>query len=341
MSCAQTFLADLETGHACWLITGVAGFIGSHLLESLLNAGQEVVGLDNFSTGFPANLEDVQRQVGQKAWRRFRFIEGDIRDPATCQLACKGMDFVLHQAALGSVPRSIADPLATHLANVDGTLNLFLAARDAGVRRVVFASSSSVYGDNPDLPKVEAHIGAPLSPYALSKRITEDYAAVLSRTYGFHSIGLRYFNVFGPRQNTQGPYAAVIPLWISAMLRGEPCTVFGDGETGRDFTYVANVVQANLRAATCRKNLTDRRIFNVACGTRTTLLELHRVIQEEVAMLRPGAPSFPLRHAEARPGEIRDSLAAIGQARDWMGYEPLVMPQAGIRTTVRWFSDLR
>ncbi|MBP7617214.1 MAG: SDR family oxidoreductase [Geothrix sp.] len=321
-----------------WLVTGVAGFIGSNLLETLLRAGQAVVGLDNFATGFRANLENVRTTVNDAAWARFRLIEGDTRDMETCHRACSGVDYVLHQAALGSVPRSIADPLASHQTNVDGTLHMFIAARDAGVQRLIFASSSSVYGDNQDLPKVEDRTGTPLSPYALTKRIGEEYAAVFSRTYGFHVAGLRYFNVFGPRQNILGPYSAVIPRWITALLAGNPCTIYGDGETARDFTYVANVVQANLLAATSIEKLDRHRVFNVACGSRMDLNDLYQRIQREVGKYRPAVLSQSPHRADFRDGDIRHSLADISQARSWMGYEPTHGIDIGLAETVRWFA---
>jgi UDP-N-acetylglucosamine 4-epimerase len=328
---------QLEREPMTWLITGVAGFIGSNLLETLLKAGQAVVGLDNFATGFAANLEDVQGEVGEEAWGRFRFIEGDTRDLETCHRACEGVDYVLHQAALGSVPRSIMDPLASHQTNVDGTLHMLLSAREAGVRRMIFASSSSVYGDNQDLPKVEDRIGTPLSPYALTKRIGEEYAAVFSRTYGFHVVGLRYFNVFGPRQNIKGPYAAVIPRWITALLAGGHCTIYGDGETARDFTFVANVVQANLLAATSTEALDRYRVFNIACGHRTDLNGLFARIQQEVGKHYPQALSLIPVREPFRDGDIRHSLAGITQAMEWMGYDPTQSVEAGLRTTVGWY----
>jgi len=322
-----------------WLVTGVAGFIGSNLLETLLMAGQVVVGLDNFATGFRANLENVQATVSEADWARFRFVEGDTRDMETCHRACAGVDYVLHQAALGSVPRSIADPLGSHQTNVDGTLHMFIAARDAGVQRLIFASSSSVYGDNQDLPKVEDRTGTPLSPYALTKRIGEEYASVFSRTYGFHVVGLRYFNVFGPRQNILGPYSAVIPRWITALLAGNPCTIYGDGETARDFTFVANVVQANLLAATSAEVLDGCKVFNVACGSRMDLNDLYQRIQREVGKYRPAVLSQSPLRADFRDGDIRHSLADISQARAWLGYEPTHGIDIGLAETVRWFAS--
>lgn len=337
MSRYQDLQKQLERERNTWLITGVAGFIGSNLLENLLKAGQWVVGLDNFATGYPSNLESVREGVSEEAWRRFRFIEGDTRDLGTCQLACEGVDYVLHQAALGSVPRSISDPLSSHQTNVDGTLHMLIAAREAGVRRMVFASSSSVYGDNQDLPKVEDRTGNPLSPYALTKRIGEEYAAVFSRTYAFHVVGLRYFNVFGPRQNVQGPYAAVIPRWITAQLAGEHCTIFGDGDTARDFTFVANVIQGNLLAATSVNALDHFRVFNIACGNRTDLNGLFEQIQGEVEKHRPANLSkLPIR-APFRAGDIRHSLADISQATEWMGYLPTHSIGEGLAETVRWY----
>lgn len=321
-----------------WLVTGVAGFIGSNLLEELLRAGQVVVGLDNFATGFRANLENVRSTVGQGAWDRFQFIEGDTRDMETCHRVCAGVDYVLHLAGLGSVPRSIADPLTSHRTNVDGTLHIFIAAKEAGVRRVVFASSSSVYGDNQDLPKVEDRIGNPLSPYALTKRIAEEYAAILSRTYGFHIIVLRYFNVFGPRQNIMGPYSAVIPRWITALLAGEPCTIYGDGETARDFTFVANVIQANLLAATSTETLDRHRVFNIACGSRMDLNGLYQRIQTEVGKYRPSVLSQAPIRADFREGDIRHSMADISQAKTWMGFNPTHEIDVGLAETVRWLA---
>lgn len=304
-----------------WLVTGAAGFIGSHLVEKLLSLNQEVVGLDNFSTGSKGNLAEVRTIVGPAAWKNFRFIKGDIRDLNTCKRACKQVDYVLHQAALGSVPRSIDDPITSNESNVTGSLNMLVAARDAKVKRFVYASSSAVYGDEPGLPKVEEKIGKPLSPYAVTKYTNELYADVFARCYGLETVGLRYFNVFGPRQDPNGPYAAVIPKWIAAMRNGEDIYINGDGETSRDFCYVANVVQANILAATTAGVTT--RVFNVACKERTTLNELFQVLR---ATLRPEYP----RLRDARPkyhpfrsGDIRHSLAEISEAVEQIGYEPL------------------
>ena len=270
----QSLQTELRAAPRQWLVTGAAGFIGSNLVEALLKLDQRVVGLDNFATGHRHNLEQVSALVTPEQWANFRFIEGDIRDVDACRAACAGADHVLHQAALGSVPRSIEDPISSNAANVTGFLNMLVAARDAGVKRFVYASSSSVYGDHPALPKVEANIGEPLSPYALTKLVNEHYARVFARCYGFATIGLRYFNIFGPRQDPNGAYAAVIPRWIAGMLRGEPIYINGDGETSRDFCFIANAVQANLLAATATEPKALDQAYNVAVSHRTTLNQL-------------------------------------------------------------------
>jgi UDP-N-acetylglucosamine 4-epimerase len=321
-----------------WLVTGAAGFIGSHLLETLLAGGQEVVGLDNFATGHRSNLDSVRAAVGEDAWRRHRFIEADIVELAACAEACDGVDFVLHQAALGSVPRSIADPLATHASNATGFLNMLLAARDAKVRRFVYAASSSTYGDHPALPKVEEVIGRPLSPYAVTKYLNELYADVFGRCYGMATVGLRYFNVFGARQDPEGPYAAVIPRWARSMLAGEPCVINGDGETSRDFCYVANAVQANLRAALADDPAALNEVYNVAVGGRTSLLELHRLLGE--ALLASGAVAqvAPPVHRDFRAGDVRHSQADIGKARRLLGFAPSHDLRAGLAEAVGWYA---
>ncbi len=321
-----------------WLVTGSAGFIGSHLLQALLLAGQEVVGLDDFSTGNPGNLEQVRRAVGEQAWARQRFIEGDIVDPATCAAACEGVDLVLHQAALGSVPRSLKDPLRTHAVNATGFLNMLVAARDAGCARMVFAASSSTYGDHPDLPKVEERIGNPLSPYAVTKYVDELYAGVFARSYGMQTIGLRYFNVFGPRQDPRGAYAAVIPNWASRIARGEPCKIHGDGSTTRDFCFVANVVQANLRAALVRAEGPRHEIFNIAVGQQTSLLQLHALLAENLRALIPGLHPLPPVHGDFRAGDVRHSLADIGKARALLGYTPTHDLRAGLKESMPWYT---
>ncbi len=320
-----------------WLVTGVAGFIGSHLLETLLSLGQDVVGLDNFATGHQRNLDEVRGLVGEEAWARFAFIEGDIVDLATCRRACEGVALVLHQAALGSVPRSLKDPLATHAANATGFLNMLVAARDAGAQRFVYAASSSTYGDHPALPKVEENIGRPLSPYAVTKYVNELYADVFARSYGLHSVGLRYFNVFGARQDPDGPYAAVIPLWVRNMLRGEACVINGDGETSRDFCYVVNAVQANLRAALTTSDDALGQVYNVAVGDRTTLNELHALIGAMVSQARPDCVIQAAQHRAFRPGDVRHSQADIGKARRLLAYAPTHDVRAGLQQAIGWY----
>lgn len=320
-----------------WLVTGSAGFIGSHLLETLLHNGQQVTSMDNFATGHRANLEDVRRAVGESAWSRHRFIEGDIADPAACASACEGVNVVLHQAALGSVPRSINDPLRTHATNATGFLNMLVAMRDAGVQRFVYAASSSTYGDSPDLPKVEDRIGRPLSPYAVTKYLNELYADVFGRCYGTPSIGLRYFNVFGPRQDPQGAYAAVIPRWVAAQLRSEPCRINGDGETSRDFCYVANVVQANLRAALTQQPEAINQVYNIAVGQRTTLKQLHAAIGAALLTIRPALRIAPPQFGDFRAGDVRHSLADVSKAAALLGYAPTHDVQAGLAEAVEWY----
>lgn len=319
-----------------WLVTGAAGFIGSHLVEELLRLGQTVVGLDNFATGHRRNLEDVRNQVGEEAYGRFSLIEGDIRGLEACRRACEGVDVVLHQAALGSVPRSIKDPLTTHQVNVDGFVNMLVAARDAGVRRFVYASSSSVYGDHPGLPKVEDQIGTPLSPYAVSKRINELYAHTFQDHFGLETIGLRYFNVFGPRQDPEGPYAAVIPKWIGQLMAGQRCVIHGDGETSRDFCYVANAVQANLLATVAPIEATGR-TYNVAFGERTTLNELHAAMVDVLRSLRPRHSLELPVFGSFREGDVRHSLADISEARAKLQYAPALSAFQGLKTTIGWY----
>ena len=318
-----------------WLVTGAAGFIGSAIVERLLELGQQVVGLDNFATGHQRNLDEVTAGAGAGAGR-FRFVEADICDLDACRVASEGIDFVLHQAALGSVPRSIEDPLATHRANVDGFMNVLLAARDAGVKRMVFASSSSVYGDDPTLPKVEAQIGRCLSPYAVSKYVDELYAHIAQDCYGFELIGLRYFNVFGRRQDPEGPYAAVIPRWIDRLVAGQPCEVFGDGSASRDFCYVDDAVQANLLAATGDPAATNQ-IYNVAYGDRTDLDELFAILRDRIAIVVPEAAGAEPLYLDPRPGDIAHSQASIEKIAAALGYEPLHDIRSGLAETVDWF----
>jgi UDP-N-acetylglucosamine 4-epimerase len=333
----ESLKAQLRTGPKTWLVTGVAGFIGSNLLECLLQIGQRVVGLDNFATGHRRNLDSVRSSVGEAAWKNFRFIEGDIRDLATCREACAGMDYVLHQAALGSVPRSLEDPLATHGANIDGFLNMLVAARDAGVERFVYAASSSTYGDHPDLPKVEDRIGRPLSPYAVTKLVNELYADVFARAYGMKSIGLRYFNIFGRRQDPEGAYAAVIPKWIAAMLSGRPVHINGDGETSRDFCYIENAIQANLLAATTDDPEAQNQVYNVAVGERTSLNQLFAAIRDLLAERNPELAKVRPVHRDFRVGDVRHSLADISKAARLLGYVPSHRIAEGLRTAMEWY----
>ncbi len=329
--------AALQKNPRKWLVTGVAGFIGSNLLETLLKLDQQVVGLDNFSTGFQHNLDEVQESVPDKQWQRFTFIQGDIRDLDTCQRACAGVDYVLHQAALGSVPRSIEDPITTNANNITGYLNMLVAARDAGVRRFVYAASSSTYGDHPDLPKVEDKIGNPLSPYAVTKLVDELYARVFARTYGFKTIGLRYFNIFGRRQDPDGAYAAVIPKWFAGLMQGEPVFINGDGETSRDFCYIDNCVQANLMAATANHPEAADQVYNVAFGERTTLNELYTLIRDRVAATFPQARESEPTYRDFRAGDVRHSLADISKAKQLLGYEPGYSVRRGLDEAARWY----
>jgi UDP-N-acetylglucosamine/UDP-N-acetylgalactosamine 4-epimerase len=327
-------LQHLQQAPKRWLITGCAGFIGSNLLETLLKANQLVVGLDNFATGHQRNLDEVQQLVSPAQWANFRFINADIRNLTDCQQACTSIDYVLHQAALGSVPRSISDPITSNDTNISGFLNMLVSARDAGVKRFVYAASSSTYGDHPALPKVEDIIGKPLSPYAITKYVNELYADVFSRSYGFHSIGLRYFNVFGPRQDPDGAYAAVIPKWTAAMIDDQPVVINGDGETSRDFCFVANAVQANLRAALA--DIEHSEVFNVALGDRTTLDELfdalvHSLAQHNIHYKQPA------KYADFRFGDVRHSQADISKAKTMLGYAPVFRLRDGLKLAMPWY----
>lgn len=320
-----------------WLITGVAGFIGSNLLEHLLRHDQAVVGLDNFSTGHQRNLEDVKSLVSEKQWARFSLITGDIRDLDACKTACGGVDIVLHHAALGSVPRSLADPILTNQSNIDGFLNMLVAARDAEVCRFVYAASSSTYGDHPGLPKKEDIIGKPLSPYAVTKYVNELYAEVFARQYNMECIGLRYFNVFGPRQDPLGAYAAVIPRWINELTRGETPVINGDGETSRDFCYVENVIQANILAAIAKKKVALNQVYNVAVGERTTLNELFKLIRNLLGEYDEKVKIIEPRYAPFRSGDVRHSQADISLAKELLGFNPSYTVQRGMQETVDWF----
>ena len=325
----------LSAGRHRWLITGVAGFIGSNLLEALLEGGQEVVGFDNFSTGYRRNLDEVIRPAPAEMRSRFRLIEADIRSREACEAAVEGVEFVLHQAALGSVPRSLADPLTSHDVNVTGTLNMLEAARRAGVRRFIYAASSSTYGDSAELPKHEERIGAPLSPYAGTKLADEIYAGIYGKCYGFLATGLRYFNVFGPRQDPDGAYAAVIPRWTAAMIKQDQVTINGDGKTSRDFCYVANAVQANIRAALA-SDQDQGEVYNVAVGERTSLGELFRLLRDSLAEYQIHYLREP-RFAEFRAGDVRHSLADISKARRRLRYNPTHNVKEGIRQALPWY----
>lgn len=320
-----------------WLVTGCAGFIGSNITELLINLGQDVRGVDNFSNGFRHNLVDVAERT-REAPGRFEFIEGDIRDPDACQGFCAGVDYVLHQAALGSVPRSIKDPITSNAANINGTLNMLVAARDAQVKRFVFAGSSSTYGDHPALPKVEDRIGKPLSPYAVTKAVVEMYARVFQETYGIETIGLRYFNVFGRRQTPNGAYAAVIPKWIGQMLNGERCVINGDGDTSRDFCYIENVLQANILAAVAPSEASHE-VYNVAFGGRTTLKSLFEMIRDGLVPYRPELAGTQPEYRDFRPGDVRHSLADISKAHRLLGYEPKYSVQDGLREALAWYVE--
>ena len=320
-----------------WLVTGAAGFIGSNLVEKLLRLNQRVTGLDNLSLGFRDNLADVKAAVSESQWKGFRFVEGDIRVSDTCHQACRSVNIVLHQAAIGSVPRSIVDPLATHDSNVTGFLNMLIAAHRAGVSRFVYAGSSATYGDHPVLPKVEAQIGRPLSPYAVTKYVNELYADVFARCYGFDTIGLRYFNVFGPRQDPNGAYAAVIPKWITSMLRAEPVHINGDGKSARDFCYVDNAVQANLLAAVVENPAAVNQVYNVAVNATTTLDELFEIIRSGLELRFPHLRGFRPVYREFRPGDVRYSQADIGKARQLLGYEPGWGAREGLARAIGWY----
>ncbi|MCP3869548.1 MAG: SDR family oxidoreductase [Gammaproteobacteria bacterium] len=329
----------LESNRYTWLVTGVAGFIGSNLLETLLGLGQHVVGLDNFSTGHQHNIDQALADAGhQPDTDAFRMIEGDICDVKTCQEACHGIDFVLHQAALGSVPRSIEDPVRTNMANIDGFLNMLVAAKDGNVRRFVYAASSSTYGDHPDLPKVEHKIGSPLSPYAVTKLVNELYAGVFARTYGFKTIGLRYFNIFGKRQDPEGAYAAVIPKWVAALLAGDEVFINGDGETSRDFCYIKNTVQMNLLAATSSNPESVDQVYNVALSDRTSLNQLFDMIQQRLIERRPGLEPVSPRHRDFRAGDVRHSQADIGKASNLLGYAPTHTIGDGLDEAMDWYA---
>ena len=331
----------LKDNQSTWLVTGVAGFIGSNLLEKLLILNQKVVGLDNFDTGHQYNIgqaiEDANNATGKDLSSNFKFINGDIRDLDNCKEACSGVDYVLHQAALGSVPRSIEDPINTNKANINGFLNMLVASKDANVKRFVYAASSSTYGDHPDLPKVEDKIGNPLSPYAVTKVVNELYANVFSKTYGFKTIGLRYFNIFGKRQDPNGAYAAVIPKWVAAILNKEDVFINGDGETSRDFCYIDNTVQINLLAATIDNDEATDQVYNVALNDRTSLNKLYYMIEERLIQRVQGLEQKKPIYRDFRAGDVRHSQANIDKAKDLLGYQPKYMISKGMDETMDWY----
>ena len=353
MTAYQQAQVKLTNNCFTWLITGVAGFIGSNLLEALLKMNQRVVGLDSFATGFQKNLNEVQSLVTPAQWAKFIFVQGDIRNPDDCHRAMKyrkpreggtssnientTVDFVLHQAALGSVPRSIENPVATNDTNISGFLNMLVAARDAKVKRFVYAASSSTYGDHPSLPKIENRIGNPLSPYAVTKYVNELYADVFARSYGFNTIGLRYFNVFGQRQTPDGAYAAVIPRWISSLIKGNTVYINGDGETSRDFCYIENVIQINLLAAISDNAEAANQIYNVAVGDRTTLNELYKNLHMNLNKQFPHLENAKLIYRDFRPADVRHSLADISKAKNLLGYAPQYTAKEGLAEAMEWY----
>ncbi len=330
---------ELKGKKSTWLVTGVAGFIGSNLLETLLELKQRVVGLDNFSTGHQHNLDEVQSSVTKEQWTNFSFLQGDICNVEDCHAACKGVDYVLHQAALGSVPRSIEDPCLTNVNNISGFLNMLVAARDAQVKRFVYAASSSTYGDHPDLPKQEDRIGSPLSPYAVTKLVNELYADVFARTYGFKTIGLRYFNIFGKRQDPNGAYAAVIPKWFAGLIKNETVFINGDGETSRDFCFIENCVQANLLAATAEGGEAENQVYNIAFGERTSLNELYSMIKSLVVDFNSKAVDAEPVYRDFRAGDVRHSLADVSKAEGLIGYAPEYSVQDGLGKAAKWYLE--
>ena len=337
MQLYKNVLNKLKAEPRRWLVTGVAGFIGSNLLEHLLKLDQTVVGLDNFSTGKRCNLTEVQQSVTPAQWSRFRFVEGDICDLATCREVCRAVEFVLHEAALGSVPRSLEDPLTTNASNVSGFLNMLVAARDAGVARFVYAASSSTYGDHPGLPKVEDQIGQPLSPYAVTKYVNELYAEVFARAYGMKTIGLRYFNVFGPRQDPEGAYAAVIPCWIRAMITGQTIYINGSGETSRDFCFVENIIQMNLLAAVCSDVAAVNQVYNAALNARTTLNELFAKLYDRLLPYYPHLQGCTPVYRDFRAGDVLHSQADISKAQRLLGYAPAHNIDQGLDAAMSWY----
>ena len=331
LSTYHNLIEDLNIKPKTWLVTGAAGFIGSNLVEHLLKMNQKVVGLDNFATGYQSNLDEVKILVNDDCWKNFTFIEGDIRSLDECNNACSGVDYVLHQAALGSVPRSINDPIASNTTNISGFLNMLVAAKNQDVKSFTYAASSSTYGDHPALPKIECNIGKPLSPYAVTKYVNELYADVFAKTYEFNTIGLRYFNVFGKRQNLKGAYAAVIPTWTSSMIKGEDVYINGDGTTSRDFCFIENAVQANIRGMFSQVEGAAGKVYNIAFGERTTVNELYFNLKDLV-----GSDVNPT-YREPRQGDVKDSLADISKAKAFLGYNPQVDIRTGLGVTLEWF----
>jgi len=341
MTTYEQLQEHLKNNQSTWLVTGVAGFIGSNLLEKLLILNQKVVGLDNFDTGFQHNIDqaiqDANKVTGKDLNSNFKFINGDIRELSDCKEACSGVDYVLHQAALGSVPRSIENPINTNRANIDGFLNMLVASKDANVKRFVYAASSSTYGDHPDLPKVEDKIGNPLSPYAVTKVVNELYASVFAKTYGFKTIGLRYFNIFGKRQNPNGAYAAVIPKWVAAILNKEDVFINGDGETSRDFCYIDNTVQMNLLAATTDNDDATDQVYNVALNDRTSLNKLYQMIEERLIQRTEGLEKKEPVYRDFREGDVRHSQANIDKAQKLLNYQPRHMISEGMNEAMDWY----
>lgn len=333
----ETVTQELAAAPRKWLVTGCAGFIGSNLLETLLKLNQTVTGLDNFATGHQHNLDEVKASVTPEQWARLTFIEGDIRDLDACRRAVQGVDFVLHQAALGSVPRSLKDPITTNEVNIGGFLNMLVAARDAGVKSFVYAASSSTYGDHPALPKVEENIGKPLSPYAVTKFVNELYADVFARSYGFETVGLRYFNVFGKRQDPNGAYAAVIPKWTAAMIQGEDVTINGDGETSRDFCFVDNAVQANILAAMAPAEGRNQ-VYNVAVSGRSTLNQLFGFLVKALGNQGVAYAKKPV-YADFRAGDVRHSQADVSKAGRLLGYQPTHTVLQGLEVAMPWYTQ--
>ena len=331
----------LKNNQTTWLITGVAGFIGSNLLETLLVLNQKVVGLDSFETGYQKNIDeailDANEIIGKDVSKNFKFIKGDIKSLNDCKQACNGVDYVLHQAALGSVPRSIEDPISTNEANIDGFINMLVASKDSKVRRFVYAASSSSYGDNVDLPKVENMIGNPLSPYAVTKLVNEHYASVFAKNYNFKTIGLRYFNIFGKRQDPNGAYAAVIPKWISSILNKKSVYINGDGETSRDFCYIDNAVQTNILAAMTENSDATDQVYNVALNDRTSLNELYRMIEDSLIKNVKGLEKKEPIYRDFRPGDVRHSQASINKAKELLNYEPQFRIAEGLNEAIGWY----